>query len=169
MKLLSFKKLSYHNHLSLTIVSIIVLPVFSPLCLFAAGGLSFPDFPEFIFWEYDYEQALKYLLLSADDDYELAYGDIGIIYYREKNDMTNALKWFQKAEQIDCLYPPAAYEYGMLLLEKGNTDEALKKLLIAADGKYELAYEEIGEIYHQRNDIENADKWFKKAEEETWI
>ena len=110
----------------------------------------------------DYDKALNYLIISAEDDYVPAYGDIRIIYHREKNDMVNALKWFQKAEDVNFLYPPASYEYGKLLLEKGNIDEALKKFLIAADKKYELAYEEIGEIYYKKNDIENAEKWFGK-------
>ncbi len=56
----------------------------------------------------DYDKALNYLIISAEDDYVPAYGDIRIIYHREKNDMVNALKWFQKAEDVNFLYPPAS-------------------------------------------------------------
>lgn len=59
MKPPSLKKPSYRNHLFLIIASIVILLVFSPLCLFTAKALNRPDFPAFIFWEYDFEQALK--------------------------------------------------------------------------------------------------------------
>ena len=124
------------------------------------------DYGMLLYWDRDeLEQALKYLFIAAKDDYEPAFGDIGIIYYRDKNDKETALKWFKKAENVDCLYPPAAFEYGELLSELGKTDEAMEKYLIAAEGKYDLAYEAIGDIYYQRNDLETADKWFAKMEE----
>ncbi|MBN2285262.1 MAG: hypothetical protein JXI43_02350, partial [Tissierellales bacterium] len=115
----------------------------------------------------DYEIALRYLLKSAEDDYELSYGVIGIIYYAEKHELNNALNWFRKAEKVNCLFAPAAYEYGMLFLEKGDIDQALKYLLIAAEDNYDLAYEELVKIYHESGDHENEKMWYKRIEEET--
>lgn len=115
----------------------------------------------------DNEEALKYLFKALDGNYELAYGDIGTIFYREKNDVDGAEKWFEKAEKANCLLAPAAYDYGMLLyLERGDDEKALNYLLKAANDEYDLAYGDVGEIlYREKNDIDSAEKWFKKAEE----
>ncbi len=61
----------------------------------------------------------------------------------------------------------AAYEYGMLFLEKGDIDQALKYLLIAAKNNYDLAYEELVKIYHERGDHVNKKMWYKRLEDET--
>lgn len=112
----------------------------------------------------DYDEALKYHYKAASDKYELSYGEIGSLLFSYRRDLQNAQKWFEKAEKVDCLFAPSAYDYGMLYLELGDDDKALKYLLAAANDNYELAYEEIGEIYYKRNDIENAEKWYKKAD-----
>ena len=132
-------------------------------CLFAPAAY---EYGMLIYFERgDYEAALTYLLKSADDDFELAYGDIGIIYYREKHDINNALNWFRKAEKTNYLFAPVAYEYGMLFLEIGESDQALKYLIIAANDNYEIAYEEIIDIYHQRGDIENEEMWSNRYQD----
>jgi len=60
MKSLSFCNLSYCHHLFLSLASfVLTFTLFSPLCLFAAEAENSPDFPQLIFWEYEYEQALK--------------------------------------------------------------------------------------------------------------
>jgi hypothetical protein len=57
--------------------------------------------------EENYVAGLKYLFRAAKAGYKKAYGEIGIILYREKNET-------DKAEKADSLFPAAAYEYGML-------------------------------------------------------
>jgi len=114
----------------------------------------------------DYETALKYLLKAASYDFEPAYGDLGIIYYFEMDNPETAEEWFLKAEETNCLYPPAAYHYGMLIsFEKNNDEEALKYLYKAAEGEFELSYGEIGSIFYYKGDLTNAQEWFIKAEE----
>ena len=108
------------------------------------------------------DRALKYFITAADGEFELAYGEIGAILYHN-NDLTTAQEWFVKAEEANCLFAPVAYEYGMLSLEKDNEGNALKYFIAAADEEYELAYEELGEIYKNRNEIEKSEMWFKKA------
>lgn len=115
----------------------------------------------------DWETGLKYLHLSADQDYELAYGDIGAILYLETDKIDDAEVWFEKAANADCILAPAAYYYGLLLvLERGKWNESLIYLKKAAEDEYELAYGQLGTVlYLEKNEVEEAEKWFKKAEE----
>ncbi len=117
--------------------------------------------------KYDYIAALKFLLRAAKAGYKPAYGEIGIILYREKHETDKAEKWFKKAEKMNSLFPSAAYEYGMLFyLEKGDWKTGLEYLFRAADQGCELACGDIGSIlYNEQNMIDEAVLWFKKAEE----
>ena len=115
----------------------------------------------------DYKTGLKYLIQSAKQGCELAYRDIGSILYLEENSVDEAVEWFKKAEDADCLFAPAAYYYGLLLvLEKGEWSQSLKYLQKAAIDGYELAFGQLGTVlYLEKADIDEAEKWFKKAEE----
>ena len=95
--------------------------------------------------EENYVAGLKCLLRAAKAGYKMAYGEIGIIFYREKNETDKAEDWFKKAEKADSLFPEAAYEYGMLFyLEKGDIKTSLQYLLQSAKQGCELAYGQIG-------------------------
>ena len=79
--------------------------------------------------EENYVAGLKYLLRAAKAGYKKAYGEIGIIMHRERNDADEAEKWFKKAERADSLFPSAAYEYGMLIyFKKGDIESCLNYL-----------------------------------------
>ena len=51
--------------------------------------------------EENYVAGLKYLLRAAKAGYKKAYGEIGIILHREKNEADEAEEWFKKAEKTD--------------------------------------------------------------------
>ena len=113
----------------------------------------------------DWETGLKYLLQSAEQEYEPAYGDIGCILYLYKSEIDTALEWFAKADEADCLYPPAAFYYGLLLkIERKDSAKSIKYFRQAADGKFELAYGELGSALYFQDEIDEAEMWFKKAE-----
>ena len=114
----------------------------------------------------DWETGLKYLLQSANQGYELAYGDIGIITYLYKEMIDEAEKWFRKAEASDCLLAPAAYYYGLLLIiDKENWADSLKYFQKSAEEGFELAYGQFGTIlYLEKLDFDEAERWFEKAE-----
>jgi len=105
--------------------------------------------------EENYIVALKYLFRAAKAGYKKAYGEIGIILYREKNETDKAEVWFRKAEKANLLFPVAAYEYGILFyLEKEDIKTSLKYLLQSAKQGCELAYGQIGIIlYLEKNKI----------------
>jgi len=115
----------------------------------------------------DWEMGLRYLLLSADQGFELTFGDIGIILYLETDKMDEAERWFEKAVKADCLLAPAAYYYGLILMiKKNNWDESLIYFKKAANEGYDLAYGELGTLlYLEKGEIVEAEKWFKKAKE----
>jgi TPR repeat protein len=99
--------------------------------------------------EENYVAALKYLFKAAKAGYKKAYGEIGIILYREKNEADKAEVWFRKAEKANLLFPVAGYEYGMLFyLVKGDIKTSLKYLLQSAKQGCELAYGQIGIILY---------------------
>lgn len=114
------------------------------------------------------DEALRILFKLAEARYKKAFGEIGIILYREKHDVKKAEEWFEKAEKAGALIEAATYEYGMLHhLEKNDWEKGLSYLLKAAEEGYELAYGDIGTIlYLYTSDINQAEKWFEKAEKE---
>ena len=114
------------------------------------------------------DEALQILLELANANYTKAFGEIGVILYREKHDAENAEKWFIKAENNGELFEEAAYEYGMLhYLEKDDWKTGLSYLLKATEQGYELAYGDIGIIYYlNKCDIDQTERWFEKAEKE---
>ena len=114
----------------------------------------------------DWKSGLGYLFQSAEHGCELAYGDIGIILYLEKREIDEAEEWFKQAEKANCLFGPAAYYYGeLLVLEKGEWDQSLKYLRKAAREGYELAFGQLGSVlYLDKGEIDEAEEWFKKAE-----
>ena len=109
--------------------------------------------------------ALECLLKAAKAGYKAAFGEIGIILYREQNKPTEAAKWFKRAEKTDSLVAVAAHEYGMLhYLEKGDWKSGLGYLFQSAKHGCELAYGDIGIIFYlEKGEISKAEKWFKKA------
>jgi TPR repeat protein len=113
----------------------------------------------------DWETGLKYLLESADQEYELAYGDIGSIVYVYQEKIDEAEEWFKKAEQSDCLFAPAAHDYGILLwLGKGKLEDSFKYFKKSAEEGFEPAYGQLGTIYYlEKLDIDEAESWFEKA------
>jgi TPR repeat protein len=114
----------------------------------------------------DWETGLKYLLESANQGFELAYGDIGSITYIYKENIDEAEGWFKKAEQSDCLLAPNAYDYGVLLwLDKDNWKESFKYFQKSAEERFEPAYGQLGTIlYMEKLEIDEAEKWFRKAD-----
>jgi TPR repeat protein len=87
--------------------------------------------------EGNYVAGLRYLLRAAKAGYKKAYGEIGIILHREKNEADKAEKWFKKAEKTDSLFPSAAYDYGMLLIEeRGDIERGTRYLDKSAEDGY---------------------------------
>lgn len=114
----------------------------------------------------DHEEALKYFYKAAEEDYELSFGVIGSILFRHTDDTEAARRWFDKADKANHLWGPAAYDYAMLVYFEDEDDErALDYLYKAADDEYEPSFGEIGSILlNYKKNIEDAQKWFDKAE-----
>jgi len=114
------------------------------------------------------DDALRILLKLAKVRYKKAFGEIGVIMYRERHDVKNAEKWLVKAEKVGALLEEATYEYGMLhYLEKNDWETGLSYLFKAAEQGYGLAYGDIGAIlYLYKKDINEAERWFEKADKE---
>jgi tetratricopeptide (TPR) repeat protein len=87
--------------------------------------------------EENYVAGLKYLFRAAKAGYKKAYGEIGIILYREKNEADKDEEWFKKAEEAGCPHAPHAYDYGMLLIEeRGDIEMGNRYLDKAAEDGY---------------------------------
>jgi len=73
----------------------------------------------------DWERALDHLLWAAIWDYAPAYQAIGLILYKELNEVDDAEDWFEMAEEAGCLCGIPAYYYGILLeFERGIDGQA---------------------------------------------
>ena len=86
----------------------------------------------------DAEKALAYNqeALEYDDEDSVVLDNLGQTYYRLLNDKETARGYFEKAlefkdNQIDTLYFLSRYD-----LEEGKKEEAVKKLEIAAEGRF---------------------------------
>jgi len=119
--------------------------VLSPEAAYEYGMLYYLD-------KDDWETGLGYLLRSAKEGYEIAYGDIGVIFYLYKEDLICAEEWFEKAEAVNCFLAPPAYYYALLLdHEKGDLDKSIKYLRKSAEDGFDLAYGELGYLHYQNH------------------
>jgi len=111
--------------------------------------------------------ALEYFMKSANAGFEPACGEIGMIYYLDKNDPETAESWFERVSDLELLSPWASYAYAALLLnEHDDWEKALDHLLWAAECNYAPAYQAIGLIlYKELNEVDDAEDWFEMAEE----
>lgn len=119
----------------------------------------------------DSATGLKYLLQSAGEGCELAFGDLGSVLYLERNSIDEAVGWFERAEEAGCLFAPAACHYGLLLAEeKEEWTRAIGYLRIAAKDGYELAFGELGSaLYLEEGETDEAEEWFQKADEAGYL
>lgn len=72
-----------------------------------------------------YPEAVKYLTALEKDHPDIhEFNVFAGIYWFENNDRQKAEKYFQRAIELDPSKPLAYYEMGLLLVQKGNFDEA---------------------------------------------
>jgi tetratricopeptide (TPR) repeat protein len=61
----------------------------------------------------------------------------GLQLYLEKNKINEAVEWFKKAQESNGLFAPAAYYYGVLLIEeRGDIERGNRYLDKAAEDGY---------------------------------
>jgi len=119
----------------------------------------------------DWKTGLRYLYKAAEQGHELACGDIGVILYLYKDDIDGAGSWFKKAEKYEFLLAPAAFYYGQLLMIERQEFEKCKKYYVqSAEQGFDLAYAEYASIlYLDKNDVDKAEFYFKKAVEVDYL
>jgi tetratricopeptide (TPR) repeat protein len=72
-----------------------------------------------------YTEAVKYLNMLEKEHPDIHEFNVSAgIYWFENGDRQKAEKYFQKAIELDPSKPLAYYEMGLLLVQKGNFDEA---------------------------------------------
>jgi hypothetical protein len=101
--------------------------------------------------EENYIAGLKYLYKAAKVGYKKAYGEIGIILHREKNEADEAEEWFKKAEDAGCLHAPHAYDYGMLLIKERGDIERGNRYLIFLEFPLLFLLLSCSSLYHSLN------------------
>ncbi len=118
-----------------------------------------------------HDEALRILFKLAKAGYEKAFGEIGIIIYREKHDVKIAEEWFKKAEQEDVLLAPAAFYYGELLfIERSEWEKSKKYFKRSAEEGFEPAFAEYASIlYLDKIDVDKAEVFFKMAEKANFL
>lgn len=78
---------------------------------------------------------------------------------------TDALRWLEVAEGIDRLEPYIHYLRGVIHLNQGDSQEAIRSLhrAIYCDSGFTLAHFMLGEIYEQKGDYENCVRHWRQA------
>lgn len=57
----------------------------------------------------------------------------------------------------------AAYLHGVSLLENGSEEEGIRNLMYAADQRYSLASDKLGDIFREQGKIDKARFWYEQA------
>jgi len=125
---------------------------------------------------YDYEEAVKWIRLAADQGLDVAQENLGRYYYHGQGVKTNkksSFKWFRMAAEKGNVSAQNilgyAYNLGAIGVKK-NIREAIKWYQIAANGKNDSAQCSLGELYLNgygvRQNFYEAVKWFKLAAKE---
>lgn len=106
------------------------------------------------------EEALKRLPEMTADSHE-KLGD----YYLQKGDKGRAFINYSKSLELEPKHTSARYKKGMLLLEKGVTDEAKKEFetIIENRPEYALAYQGMARVSLKLGDAEKAEDHFRMA------
>lgn len=106
------------------------------------------------------ERAPQELVDKALDGDDVAQNSLGL-FYKQNNDIDNAVVWFKKAAAKD--NPAAMLNLGSLFLEQGNTDSKYWYLR-AAEKEMASAYRGLGLYYDQIEKDESLSiKWHEKA------
>jgi hypothetical protein len=112
----------------------------------------------------DYDNALKWLKLSADHGSSRAQYALGVMYIDDRRprecsaekDIDEAIKWFKLANTGKEKYQDALY---ILYLNKNalHVPEAFSLLMLAADSGSAIAQEKLGSLYANGKEIERND------------
>ena len=105
-------------------------------------------------------------VLEKNNRSSAAYGVLGVVYQRQA-EYELADKQFRSALRIDPKASDIRNNYGVLLYEMGRYDEAYEQFLKVTDDIYyeqrNRAFENLGFVALQRNDLKDAEERFKRA------
>lgn len=104
--------------------------------------------------------------ISLYEDYDLAYKELGNIYFKQK-DYKKALDFYHSYADKASNIKSAIYYYrrGYCENDLGNYDEAISSLTRAVelDAEYNEAFTELGYSYYMKGRYEDAIEQFNKA------
>jgi uncharacterized protein len=118
----------------------------------------------------DDAQVMHWMLLSAEQNYQKALEDLGLIYYRGTHtakDDAESFRWFRKAAEIGSAV--GEYNTGTFLQfgmggQPKDIDAALPWLHKAAKQNYTLAFLSLGDIYFNHlNDYPTGAEYYIEA------
>lgn len=117
--------------------------------------------------ENKFDDAIKEFrkILDIDKSNYRAYYEIGRAYYYQKN-FDEAEKNLNESVEINSNYYHSYTLLGNIASNKKDYPKALKNLLKLVElnqGLDEIAYQNLGVIYHEQNNIIEAEKWFKRT------
>lgn len=152
MKTIPSPKSSYFHYPFLLTTFVILLSISSLLCVSAVQGKDLPEDPDFIFWEYDYEQALK---IAKEKD-----ACIFVYIY------SNECEWCQKMDE-DTFSHPGVVEFSREnVFLKLNSGQDPAKIFIE---KYKietipilLVLSSLGSEVHRELDYLDSSKFLTK-------
>ncbi len=113
----------------------------------------------------DTGSAERYLKKALEHDPRMAQAAYNLCVITSKDRIAEAIKWCRQASDLRPSEPRYAYTLAFFLLQKGDTDDAVKTLvtLIAGQPAYLDAYPLLGEIYEKEGKKEDAERVYTRA------
>lgn len=120
-----------------------------------------------------YEKAYEYYKIAANANHPTANWAIGYLYYqghlghKSKKDMYLAFKYFNKARKLNCAN--AYTSLGNIFLAgniphiKKNEEKAIEMYKIAIKSNHTYAFNNLGKIYENRNNLKLAFSYYLKS------
>ena len=103
--------------------------------------------------------------IKLDPNFALAYNNLGLIYFNNKNDIKKSENYYKKSIFLDPKLPEPHINLGSLYSSQQKFKEALAsyKKAISINNKISQAYHNIGNVYIAIGNFEDAKKNFRKA------
>ena len=112
----------------------------------------------------DEKEAIRLFTRAAEGSLPEAQMALCILYDQGRGveiDKEKSHYWLKKA--VENGNPEASYRYGLELISSGRRDEGIQNLTYAADQKYPLAADKLGDIFRDTGKIEKARFWYEQA------
>lgn len=113
----------------------------------------------------EYQKALDLGRIKTAPRFAAAYAGLGQVAYWQRDDLSSALSWFEKAAAEGFDSPELRYERGYIHYRQGRVPEAVEQLYVSGSGGHESPYllYAFGNALYARKDWSAAEAYFRRT------